>query len=58
MTEKQRKGFACMTPEKRAEIASMGGSSVPADKRYYSTHKDAAVAAGKRGGAAGKRKKK
>lgn len=58
MTEKQHRGFACMTPEKRAEIASKGGSAVPPDKRYYSTHHEQAVEAGRRGGAAGKGKRK
>jgi uncharacterized protein len=33
MTEgKLRKGFACMTPEKRKEIARLGGLSVSKDK--------------------------
>jgi general stress protein YciG len=30
------KGLAAMSPERRAEIASMGGKSVPADRRHYS----------------------
>lgn len=39
-----------MSPEKRREIAAMGGASVPADKRSFSKDKDLAAAAGRKGG--------
>jgi general stress protein YciG len=47
--EKKPRGLAAMTPEKRREVQSMGGKSVPADKRAFN---DRALArhAGKRGG--------
>jgi general stress protein YciG len=39
-----------MSPEKRREIASMGGKSVPAEKRTFSTDRTLAKEAGRRGG--------
>ena len=39
-----------MSPEKRREIASMGGKSVPAEKRSFSQDSSLAAAAGKKGG--------
>lgn len=48
-TNKPR-GFACMTPEKRREIASKGGASVPADRRSFSQSHDLAATAGRKGG--------
>lgn len=50
MTDKQVRGFACMTPEKRREIASMGGKSVPDDRRSFSQNRDLAATAGRKGG--------
>jgi general stress protein YciG len=44
------RGFASMSPEKRREIASMGGKSVPAEKRTFSTDRTLAKEAGRRGG--------
>ena len=49
MTEKARRGLAAMTPERRREIQSMGGKSVPAEKRAFND-KTLARFAGKRGG--------
>lgn len=58
MTEgkKSRRGFASMTPERRRELASMGGKAVPAFKRTFS-NKGKASEAGKKGGKAPRRKK-
>ncbi|MEK4035325.1 KGG domain-containing protein [Methylocystis sp. IM2] len=39
-----------MSPERRSEIARMGGKSVPAAKRAYSQDTELAVAAGRKGG--------
>lgn len=50
VTTKQRRGFACMSPEKRTEIARKGGASIPADKRSFSRSRELAVAAGRKGG--------
>jgi general stress protein YciG len=47
---KSNKGFASMTPERRKEIASKGGRSVPKEKRSFSRDKSLARAAGKKGG--------
>ena len=45
-----KRGFAAMTPEKRREIASKGGKSVPASKRSYSKDKALASKSGMKGG--------
>jgi general stress protein YciG len=50
MAEKQVRGFAAMSPERRQEIARKGGSSVPPDKRSFSTNRELAVSAGSKGG--------
>jgi general stress protein YciG len=42
-----------MSPEKRKEIASKGGASVPADKRAFSRDRELASKAGEKGGQAG-----
>lgn len=52
MKPKQRRGFACMDPEKRRAIAAKGGGSVPADKRSFSKDRALAASAGKKGGEA------
>lgn len=44
------RGFASMTPERRSEIAAMGGRSVPDNKRGFSQNRAAAAAAGRKGG--------
>jgi general stress protein YciG len=46
-----KRGLAAMTPERRKEIASKGGKSVPANKRAFSVNKDLAIKAGRKGGA-------
>ena len=45
-----KRGFACMTPERRLEIARKGGLSVPREKRAFSTSKELAQEAGRKGG--------
>lgn len=53
MTEQTKlRGFAAMTPDRRREIARLGGRSIPADKRYYARNREAAANAGKKGGKA------
>lgn len=47
---KSRKGLASMSPEKRRMIASMGGKSVPKEKRTFSRNRTVASEAGKKGG--------
>ncbi len=51
--KKMRKGFAAMSPEKQREIASMGGRSVPPDRRSYSQDRTLASTAGRKGGVNG-----
>jgi general stress protein YciG len=46
---KRKRGFAAMTPERRTEIARMGGFAVPAEKRAFSDT-DLARKAGSVGG--------
>jgi general stress protein YciG len=45
-----KRGFAAMTPERRREIASKGGKSVPASNRSYSKDKALASKSGMKGG--------
>ena len=47
---KGRQGFASMSTERRREIASMGGKSIPAAKRSFSRRPDLASEAGRKGG--------
>ena len=47
---KKPRGFATMSPEKRKEIASLGGRSVPNEKRSFALNKELAVSAGSKGG--------
>jgi len=42
-------GFAALSPEKRREIASLGGRAVPREKRSFSTNRDLASRAGRLG---------
>lgn len=49
-TPKKPRGFAAMTPERRAEIARMGGAAVPAEKRGFSQNRTTASEAGRKGG--------
>jgi hypothetical protein len=53
-----RRGFASMTPERRREIARMGGAAVPEEKRSFSQDRDLARDAGRKGGAHGAKRKK
>lgn len=59
MTEptKKPRGFAAMTPERRREIAAMGGAAVPAEKRSFATDPGSASEAGRKGGSVSKRAK-
>ena len=52
MTEKVKKpqGFAAISPERRKEIATLGGKSVPAEKRAFSVKAGLAAKAGSKGG--------
>lgn len=50
--KKSRRGFASMDPEKRRAIASMGGKSVPAERRSFAQNTDLAAKAGQKGGRA------
>lgn len=34
---KKRRGFACLSPEKRKEIATKGGKAVSANKEYMAS---------------------
>ena len=53
---KCKRGFASMSVELQRAIARKGGRSVPAEKRFFSTRRDLASDAGRRGGlAAGRR---
>ncbi len=47
---KSRRGFASMSPERRREIARMGGKSVPSSSRSFSQDRQLAAAAGRKGG--------
>ncbi len=47
---KRLRGFAAMTPEKRAAIAAKGGASIPPEKRAYSLNRELAKTAGAKGG--------
>jgi general stress protein YciG len=50
--EKRKRGLATLTPERRRAIASLGGKSVPPDKRAFSVNAELAAAAGRAGGKA------
>ncbi len=45
-----KRGFAAMDPEKRREIARIGGAAVSAEKRSFSRDPDLAAACGRKGG--------
>jgi uncharacterized protein len=49
---KMRRGFACMDPERRREIARKGGASVKPQNRSFAKSKELAMSAGKKGGEA------
>lgn len=46
---KSKRGFASMSPERRKEIAAMGGKAVKPENRFYSQDKQEARAAGRKG---------
>ena len=50
MTEKQKRGLACVSPERRREIAAMGGKAQAPEMRYFSKNPEAARKAGAAGG--------
>lgn len=47
---KSKRGFASMSPEKRAEIARKGGMAVKPENRSFSKNRALASSAGKKGG--------
>ena len=47
---RSNRGFATMDPARQREIASKGGSSVPAEKRPFSQNHKLAAEAGRKGG--------
>jgi general stress protein YciG len=47
---KSKRGFASMSPEKRAAIARMGGKAVKPENRAFSKNRALASNAGKKGG--------
>ncbi|MBO9545795.1 KGG domain-containing protein [Caulobacter sp.] len=51
-SNKPKRGFAAMSPERRREIAAKGGAAVPAEKRSFSRSRDLAAQAGRAGGSA------
>jgi uncharacterized protein len=44
------RGFASLTPERRKQIAAMGGAAVKAERRSFSKIPGLAAAAGRKGG--------
>jgi len=50
--KKSTRGFASMDPEKRREVASLGGKSVPREKRSFALDSTLASRAGGKSGAA------
>lgn len=49
---KRPKGFAAISPERRREIARMGGKAVAPEKRSFAANPDLASSAGKKGASA------
>lgn len=47
---KHLRGFASMSKDRQLEIARMGGRAVPDSKRSFTTDRDLAKAAGRKGG--------
>jgi general stress protein YciG len=50
MSETKLRGFASLSPERRKEVASMGGKAVKAENRTFSRDPMAARIAGQKGG--------
>lgn len=57
MTTPKPRGFAALSPERRKEIARMGGKSIAPDKRAFSQNRELASRAGKVGGSVRQEKK-
>lgn len=55
MTPKPR-GFAALTPERRREIASLGGKAQPASAKSFSVNPSIAARAGSKGGKVSRKK--
>jgi general stress protein YciG len=55
---KRKQGFASLSLERRREIASMGGRSIPDANRAFSKQRDLAREAGRKGGLANRRKRR
>jgi len=49
---KAKRGFAVMDPVRQRAIASLGGKSVPNDRRSFSQSRELAAKAGRKGGRA------
>ncbi len=49
---RSKRGFASISPERRREIASMGGKSIPAQNRAFARQRELAAEAGRKGGIA------
>lgn len=49
---KQRRGFACLSPERKREIASMGGKAAHASGQAHHWNPETAAKAGRKGGLA------
>ena len=55
--ERQKTGFAAMTPEAQRHIASLGGRAAHAQGKAHKWDREAAVAAGRKGGRASQAKR-
>jgi general stress protein YciG len=54
LTGRQIRGFGAMSFERRVELATKGGSAVPAHKRSFAVNRELSASAGAKGGAASK----
>lgn len=50
MVDTVKRGFAALSPERRKEIAAMGGRAVPKYKRTFRKNRALARSAGRKGG--------
>lgn len=50
MSEKKKRGLAVVDPERRREIARMGGRAIAPENRAFSQNRDLASRAGRLGG--------
>lgn len=53
---KSRRGFAAASPERRKQVAAMGGAAVPPKKRSFSKDRKLAIEAGRKGGLKSRKK--